>query len=102
MVPLESARRWSGLGLVLSGAVLTFVVVLAGAAAQEPRKVDVLRIGTSGNLAPGQTGQKEESSLQTLKGFIKEETGFDNEIIRQKDWKEQVDKLAKGELHLGV
>src|SRR5207237_7027310 len=35
-------------------------------------------------------------------GVIKDETGFTNEIVRQKDWRELVDKMSKGDLHLGV
>jgi len=37
-----------------------------------------------------------------LKVFIKEETGLDNDIIRQKNWRELADKMAKRKLHVGV
>src|SRR5262245_59459067 len=80
-------------------AVGALLLVWAGAGSGRQAKVDVLRIGTSGGLAPE---KKESSALETLKGFIKEETGLDNEILRQKDWRELVEKLGKGELHLGV
>lgn len=66
---------------------------------QSQRKL--LRIGTSGILTTEKTG-KEESALETLKAFIKEETGMDNEIARQKDWKELTDKMVKGEMDVGV
>jgi ABC-type phosphate/phosphonate transport system substrate-binding protein len=61
----------------------------------------VLRIGTSGTLAPA-TGAKEDAALATLRDFIKSETGMDNQIIRQKDWRELADRLAKKQLDLGV
>ncbi len=80
-------------------ALAALLLVWVGAGAGRQAKVDVLRIGTSGGLA---TEKKEASALETLKAFIKEETGMDNEILRQKDWRELVDRLAKGELHLGV
>jgi phosphonate transport system substrate-binding protein len=68
----------------------------------EPGKIDVLRIGTSGTLSEEKSGPKEKSAMETLKRFIKDETGLDNEILRQNDWRELTDKLAKGQLHLGV
>ena len=71
----------------------------AGAADQ---KLDVLRIGTSGQLTGRTTGPKEKAGLDSLHKYIKEEDGLDNEIIRQKDWRELADKLMKGQLHLGV
>jgi ABC-type phosphate/phosphonate transport system substrate-binding protein len=65
-------------------------------------KVDFLRIGTSGTLTAENETSKEKGALETLKGFIKEETGLNNEIEGQKDWRELADKMAKGQLHLGV
>ena len=69
----------------------------------EQSKVDVLRIGTSGSLTTSSKDpNKEEAALDSLKSFIKEETGLANEIIKQKDWHELADKMANGQLHLGV
>jgi ABC-type phosphate/phosphonate transport system substrate-binding protein len=65
-------------------------------------KLDVLRIGTSGTLAAEKGGPKETAALDTLKVFIKDETGLDNEILRYKDWQELTDKLAKQKAQLGV
>lgn len=65
-------------------------------------KVDVLRIGTSGTLTAENETSKEKGATETLKGFIKEETGLNDIIERQKDWRELADKMAKGQLHLGV
>jgi ABC-type phosphate/phosphonate transport system substrate-binding protein len=65
-------------------------------------KMDILRIGTSGELTGRPAGPKEKAGLETLHKYIKEEDGLDNEILRQKDWRELTDKLANGKLHLGV
>jgi ABC-type phosphate/phosphonate transport system substrate-binding protein len=88
--------------------LLFFVVLQAAilgvphaANAAEP-KVDLLRIGTTGTLIPTKEAAKEKGGLQSLRSFIKEETGLKNDIIRVKSWQELVDKLAKGELHVAV
>jgi ABC-type phosphate/phosphonate transport system substrate-binding protein len=88
-------RRWF-LACALA-ALLAFLAV--GANGQQ--KVDVLRIGASGNLT-GDAADKEKGALESLKSFIKDETGFNNEIVRLKDWREVVDKMTKRQLHLGV
>lgn len=64
-------------------------------------KVEVLHIGSSGTLAAEAAG-KENSALKSLQGFIKQETGFGNDIKRQKDWLDLVTKMAKKELQVGV
>src|SRR5258708_33702255 len=86
--------------LLAFGLAMAFLASSAAVVGQSS-KIDVLRIGTSGILTTEKTG-KEESALETLKSFIKEETGLDNEILRQKDWRELTDKMAKGELQGGV
>jgi ABC-type phosphate/phosphonate transport system substrate-binding protein len=65
-------------------------------------KVDVLRIGTSGTLTAEKDDSKEKGAMASLQDFIKDETGLKNMIKREKDWRELADKLAKGELHVGV
>ena len=65
-------------------------------------KIDVLKIGSSGSLGAAASADKEKSNLDTLKAFIKDETGLNNEIIRQKTWQELAEKLSKGELQIGV
>ena len=72
------------------------------AQAQQAKKISVLHIGTSGSLALNASGTKEETALDALKDFIKDETGFDNEIIKQKNYQELTQKMARGELELGV
>ena len=79
---------------------LTALFVLAGVPLHgQQAKIDILHIGTSGSLG---TEKKEESALETLKEFIKEETGFDNDIVQLKDWRELTDKMVKGDFQLGV
>ncbi|HLJ95647.1 MAG TPA: PhnD/SsuA/transferrin family substrate-binding protein [Gemmataceae bacterium] len=82
--------------------VLAVFVLTEGIQGQPAKKIDVLRIGTSGSLALNASGTKEETALDALKSFIKTETGFDNEIIQQKDYEELLHKLVNGQLHLGV
>jgi ABC-type phosphate/phosphonate transport system substrate-binding protein len=83
-------------------------VVLVGVALGLPsalaarQKVDVLRVGTSGALTTEKQNDKEKAALVSLKGFIKEVTGYNNEITRETDWKELTDKLTSGERHIGV
>jgi len=63
----------------------------------------VLKIGTSGSLtSENEDKKKEEGALETLRSFIKEETMFNNNIVRQKNWQELAQKMSKGELHIGV
>lgn len=78
--------------------VAALLLSAAPALGQQPKKVDVLHIGTTGTLAPG----KEESALSSLQSFIKDETGLNNDINRQKGWQELAERMAKGELHVGV
>jgi ABC-type phosphate/phosphonate transport system substrate-binding protein len=82
------------------GALIALAVLWPGrSSAQQPPK---LRIGASGSLALN-TGTKDDAAaMDTLKSFIKSETGFDNEILRQKNWKDVVDQMARGQLDLGV
>ncbi len=65
-------------------------------------KIDVLKVGSSGSLGGAASADKEKANLDTLKTFIKDETGLNNEIIRQKNWQELAEKMSKGELQIGV
>jgi ABC-type phosphate/phosphonate transport system substrate-binding protein len=63
----------------------------------------VLRVGTSGLLTGDATkGDKEKTALETLKSFIRDETGMGNEIVREKSWQALVDQLAAGKVQVGV
>jgi ABC-type phosphate/phosphonate transport system substrate-binding protein len=77
------------------------LVVVCGLASGQTGKSQLLRIGTSGNLASSKTG-KENAALDTLHRFIKDETAMDAEIVRNKNWQQLAAKLSKGELQLGV
>jgi ABC-type phosphate/phosphonate transport system substrate-binding protein len=84
--------------------VLGLAVLLAGSAGVAPgqKKLTKLRIGTTGSLVKVEAGGKEKSPLKSLRSFIKDETGLNNEITQQKDWRELADQLAAGKLDLGV
>jgi ABC-type phosphate/phosphonate transport system substrate-binding protein len=93
-------RRQLRRGLALLACALVVLLVVSGPTIDGRQgKFNVLRIGTSGTLA--EKGDK-QGAMESLKAFIKEETGFENEILRQKDWQELLDKMVKGELQLGV
>jgi len=99
-------RRNSPVGgqyrFVLCALALTTILSIPLALAEgAPAKIDVLHVGTSGTLT-GEQGSREKGALESLKSFIKEVTGLDNDITRQKDWRELTDKMAKGQLHIGV
>src|SRR5262245_2698420 len=65
------------------------------------KNANILRIGTSGSLAEGAPG-REDAALDTLKSFIKSETGFENEIVRLKNWQELLKKLSNKDVQVGV
>lgn len=75
---------------------------VAPAAFAQPAKVSVLHIGTSGTLTSETSKDKEKAALDMLQSFVKDETGFDNEIQRQKSWSELADKMTSRQLQLGV
>jgi ABC-type phosphate/phosphonate transport system substrate-binding protein len=91
-----------GLGRLVCWWIGAAAVVALCAMTAEGRaaKIDVLRIGTSQALEP--QGGDDKSALETLRSFIKDETGLDNEIVRQKSWKELADKMSSGQLQVGV
>lgn len=65
-------------------------------------KVQALRIGTSSHLTAEVDSDTEKSAMNALTGLIKEETGFDNEIVHQNGWRELVDRMATGQLEVGI
>jgi ABC-type phosphate/phosphonate transport system substrate-binding protein len=88
--------------LLFAGTLLTLLAIPIAAAIGQQRSVDVLRIGTSGSIASLEPGTDEAGALSTLRDFIKTETGLNNEIHRQKDWRELAAKLAGKQVHVGV
>jgi ABC-type phosphate/phosphonate transport system substrate-binding protein len=90
-------------GLLLRALALTAMLVLGTVAVRgQQDKLDVLRIGTSRTLTPEGGDRNEKSSLDTLRGFIKEETGLDSEVVREKNWQELAAKMSKGDPQVGV
>jgi ABC-type phosphate/phosphonate transport system substrate-binding protein len=88
--------------VILTLALAAGVVLPVLAASARQAKIDVLHIGSSGTLTAEKNDSKEKGALETLRNFIKEETGLNNDIVRQKDWCELADKMAKGKPHVGV
>src|SRR4051812_6461025 len=85
------------------GLFACFLVLLVGAAgARQPATIRLLRVGASNSPADKETKLKEKAAAATLQKFIRDETGLDNTIVHEKSWSDLADKLAKGQLHLGV
>jgi ABC-type phosphate/phosphonate transport system substrate-binding protein len=78
---------------------LLVVTEPSGRGADAPK---MLRIGASGGILFGGSKEKEKGAIDSLKEFIKDETGLNNEIITQKDWKELTEKMMSKELQIGV
>jgi ABC-type phosphate/phosphonate transport system substrate-binding protein len=91
-------RRFVSLVLALSAPLGVAAVVAHG----RPEKSDVLRIGLSGPLGSDTEGPKEKAVAAMMQAFIKSETGMNDEIVCQKDWRDLADKLSKGQLQVGV
>jgi ABC-type phosphate/phosphonate transport system substrate-binding protein len=83
-------------------AVLGAVIAFAAAAQGQPAKVQVLSIGSTGTLTGTPDSAKEKAGVESLRRFIKEETGLDNEITGRQNWSDLTQKLSKGQYHLGV
>jgi ABC-type phosphate/phosphonate transport system substrate-binding protein len=103
MVSFEGVARLARRGFLAGAVGLVPLWAFSGGTVDgQEGKLDVLHIGSSGTLNPQEGKQDEKSSLETLKAFIKEETGLNNEIERQKSWQELLDKMSKGQLQVGV
>jgi ABC-type phosphate/phosphonate transport system substrate-binding protein len=89
-----------GLAGWLSCGALGIVLLSAGPALPEDGKV--LHIGASESLHGGPTGNKEKAALEALRKLIKEETGLANDIVDLKSWREVAERMARGQLQVGV
>ncbi len=78
-----------------------FLAFTLAAALAPAARADVLHIGSSGTVS-AESASQEKGAMANLKSFIKDETGFDNDIVQEKNWQELLDKLAKGQLQVGV
>jgi ABC-type phosphate/phosphonate transport system substrate-binding protein len=76
--------------------------VVAVVAHGRSEKSDVFRIGLSGPLGSDKETPKAKAAAGILQAFIRGETGLNDEIVCQKDWRELADKLATGRLQVGV
>src|SRR5258708_32576560 len=94
----SSAKRRSVFGCAFLGGCLGILLTQPESRAA---KLDVLRIGTSGTISSDKEA-KEKGALMSLRSFVKDETGLDNEVVREKDWQAVTDKLANAELQIGV
>jgi ABC-type phosphate/phosphonate transport system substrate-binding protein len=100
MASIKVPVRSFGRGLCLRAFAIAAVLSIPFAAASGRQgKPNFLHIGTSRPLS-GERNEK--SSLETLRAFIKDETGLDSEITQQKDWSELAQKMSKGQLEVGV
>lgn len=94
MMVSSSTRR-------VSVAISVMCVATMAVLAQQAGKVQVLRIGTSGSLFQD-TEKKDNSAFESLRSFVKSETGYDNEILQQQGWEDLAGKLIDGKVDLGV
>jgi ABC-type phosphate/phosphonate transport system substrate-binding protein len=67
----------------------------------EDARRGTLLIGTSGSVN-AETAAKEKGAIETLKKFIKDETGLDDDILRQSNWRELAEKMKKDQMQIGV
>jgi ABC-type phosphate/phosphonate transport system substrate-binding protein len=88
--------RQTGILIALASGLALSAVPSSG----QQAKLAMLHIGASGSM----TGKKdkEKGAMLTLKAFIKDETGLDNEITTEKSWRDVVTGMAKGNLQIGV
>jgi len=90
------------LGGFLCLGLLAGFVLQAPSLEAEKADPEVLNIGSSGSLSTGGDAAKEKGGIESLQSFVKEETGFKNDIHTEKDWRILVGKMDKGDPHLGV
>jgi ABC-type phosphate/phosphonate transport system substrate-binding protein len=100
MIRAQSLLRLTGVSF--STVVLLWLASAPETAAQRDKPMP-LDIGASSALTPkDMTPAKEKAALESLKSFIKEQTGLDNEITHEKNWSGVADKLVKGKYQIGV
>ncbi len=89
------------LGLVVVGAAAVFLIGWVGSADGE-NNARSLRIGATSSLGTGRSPAEKKAAENLLKNFIKDETGFDDEIVDEKDWRALAGQLTKGTVQLGA
>lgn len=93
-----SSVVWRTAGMMLALSALASVI------SEAPAQKDgtALRIGASSSLSVEKSAEKEKAAVESLRAFIKEQTGFDNVIHHEKTWIDLAEKMAKGEEQLGT
>src|SRR5437763_8978590 len=89
---------WMSLFILANGMALLSLTSVQG----HQEKDKLLLIGSSGSLTSSSSNVKEDDALETLRSFIKDETGMENKIINEKKWQTVVAKLEKQQLQIGV
>lgn len=85
----------------LTAALLALALAAIGEAPAQ-KEATVLRIGASSSLSVEKSAEKEKAAVESLRSFIKEQTGFDNVIHHEKTWIDLAEKMAKGDEQLGT
>ncbi len=86
---------------ILWAFLLVSLLGLAVTAARSENKAGTLFIGTSG-VMKAEKAAKEKGAIETLQTFIKDETGLNDEILRQSGWRQLANKMKKGDLQIGL
>jgi ABC-type phosphate/phosphonate transport system substrate-binding protein len=69
---------------------------------QQPKAPGLLHIGASQSLATGNSRAQEETAMASLRTYIKDQTGLNNEIQRDLNWRTMAKKMADGQVQIGV
>lgn len=83
-------------------ALLSLLAGSIAAALAQPPAAQVLRVGTTPDISLGAGRGKEQGALDSLKQFIRDETGLDNEIVKTKSWEDLAGQMANKQLPVGV
>lgn len=67
-----------------------------------PERIQLLRVGATGTLTGKGDSSDEEAGVDLMRAYLKEETGLNNEIAKEKDWQVLLAMLAKGQVHVVV
>ena len=98
---LQTAIRGTGLRMRLLFALGSGIILMAGhGGSAQQTKLGVLHIGASGSMTGNK--EKDKGAMDTLKDFIKDETGLDNIIEVQKGWRNLAKGMAQGQFQIGV
>jgi ABC-type phosphate/phosphonate transport system substrate-binding protein len=87
---------------LLGGFLPSLLILFTAAERGRPAKIDLVRIGTTGTMAPEGDGRNDKGAMKSLRRFTQNQTRLTNEILRQQGWRELADDLTRRKLHLGV